>query len=53
MQACRGSKYDWGVEVEDVDEADSASEGPAVRKIPLEADFLMAYSVVPGHSYND
>ena len=31
------------------DETDAgAIEDPSIRRIPVEADFLMAYSVVPG-----
>ena len=47
-QACRGRKYDWGVEVADCDTTDAGVENAAVRKIPIEADLLLAYSVVPG-----
>ena len=51
-QACRGKKYDWGVDVADSDDTDSASDAstPSVRKVPIEADCLFAYSVVPGKS---
>ena len=48
MQACRGRKYDWGVEVADEDTTDAGVENFSVRKIPIEADVLLAYSVVPG-----
>ena len=50
VQACRGKKYDWGVEVADSDTVDAApfDADPSLRKIPVEADFLFAYSVVPG-----
>jgi caspase 7 len=48
IQACRGDKVDGGVNV-----ADAVGYGKLedidVRRIPTEADFLMAYSVVPGH----
>ncbi len=48
-QACRGRKFDWGTEVADSDEPDAAAgDGAFIRKIPIEADLLMAYSVVPG-----
>lgn len=51
FQACRGTKLDYGAELP-VDEVDAlitdAADPPAVRKIPTAADFLMAYSVVPG-----
>jgi len=45
-QACRGRRYDAGTDVEDV--VDAASE-TNVRRIPIEADVLLAYSVVPGN----
>ena len=49
-QACRGAKYDWGVEVADSDQTDALShQATNVNKIPVEADFLFAYSVVPGN----
>ncbi|KAK7113262.1 hypothetical protein V1264_012576 [Littorina saxatilis] len=49
IQACRGTQLDDGVEV-----TDSKGMGPEdmeveIRRIPTEADFLMAYSVVPGY----
>lgn len=52
IQACRGTQLDSGVEVAD---AQGAGPGEAdldtvdIRRIPTEADFLMAYSVVPGY----
>eukprot|EP00918_Siedleckia_nematoides_P029633 GHVU01063859.1.p1 GENE.GHVU01063859.1~~GHVU01063859.1.p1 ORF type:complete len:283 (+),score=41.73 GHVU01063859.1:123-971(+) len=42
IQACRGTKLDHGVEVADSVDSD-------IHRIPAEADFLMAYSVVPGY----
>jgi len=48
-QACRGTKYDHGVLIEDqVDAPGSEIDVPTVRRIPVEADVLIAYSVVPG-----
>lgn len=47
IQACRGRHYDFGAEVES--DATDSVESVSVRKIPVEADFLMAYSVVPGY----
>ena len=50
-QACRGTDLDPGVEVSDAapDQEEEAMEDEVVmRRIPAEADFLMAYSVVPG-----
>ena len=48
-QACQGAQFDGGVRV---DVADAKHHMPArevqVHKIPSEADFLIAYSVVPG-----
>ena len=50
-QACRGRNVDFGVEVaEGMEETDAAPIEEKSRKIPVEADFLMAYSVVPGIS---
>ncbi|XP_041362616.1 caspase-3-like isoform X2 [Gigantopelta aegis] len=56
LQACRGSKMDYGVEVSDSTSASSKDEDETdssntvtIRKIPIEADFLFAYSTVPGY----
>ena len=50
LQACRGTKLDDGATV--ADSKGQAAEEMEVdveyRRIPTEADFLMAYSVVPG-----
>ncbi|KAM4709344.1 caspase-3-like isoform 1-T2 [Discoglossus pictus] len=44
IQACRGTDLDAGVEM------DSGSEpGEDTQRIPVEADFLYAYSTVPGY----
>lgn len=43
IQACRGSELDSGIETDSVDD----SEG--THKIPVEADFLYAYSTAPGY----
>ncbi|XP_063314211.1 caspase-3-like [Pelobates fuscus] len=44
IQACRGTDLDCGVET------DSGSEQPSeTYRIPVEADFLYAYSTVPGY----
>lgn len=49
IQACRGRRYDFGTEL-DSDMTDSVdSVDSIVQRIPVEADFLMAFSVVPGH----
>ncbi|KAH9518589.1 Caspase-7 [Bulinus truncatus] len=45
IQACRGTELDPGVEILEEMETEMDEE---VRRIPTEADFLMAYSVVPG-----
>ncbi len=51
-KACRGRKFDWGAEVADSDEPDAGpTDGAFIRKIPIEADLLMAYSVVPGQYF--
>ncbi|KAL7841046.1 hypothetical protein SRHO_G00247370 [Serrasalmus rhombeus] len=42
IQACRGTDLDAGIEM------DSNSDGSPV-KIPVEADFLYAYSTAPGY----
>nr|QDF63029.1 caspase-3B [Dugesia japonica] len=42
IQACRGQKYDKGVS------ADSIISN-YIEKIPIEADFLIGYSTVPGY----
>ncbi|RUS90572.1 hypothetical protein EGW08_001660 [Elysia chlorotica] len=47
IQACRGQELDRGATVAD-GEGDEMEEEVIVRRIPSEADFLMAYSVVPG-----
>lgn len=47
FQACRGRFYDYGHNVDD-DQTDAALDPVSVRKIPVEADILMAYSVCPG-----
>ncbi|XP_071599401.1 caspase-3 [Heliangelus exortis] len=43
IQACRGTELDSGIE------ADSGSEEAVCQKIPVEADFLYAYSTAPGY----
>ena len=47
-QACRGRRYDAGTEVEDSVDSGYATAANSVRRIPIEADVLLAYSVVPG-----
>ncbi|GFO38322.1 caspase-3-like [Plakobranchus ocellatus] len=48
IQACRGQELDRGTTVADAIGDQEAEEEIVVRSIPTEADFLMAYSVVPG-----
>ncbi|KAA0709793.1 Caspase-7 [Triplophysa tibetana] len=43
IQACRGDSLDSGVET------DSVKESNEVQKIPVEADFLFAFSTAPGY----
>jgi caspase 7 len=51
IQACRGKQVDIGVGMTVSDSAvagDEKEEFNDVRRIPVEADFLLAYSVTPG-----
>ncbi|NXB05371.1 CASP3 protein, partial [Cnemophilus loriae] len=43
IQACRGTELDSGIET------DNGSEETMCQKIPVEADFLYAYSTAPGY----
>lgn len=43
IQACRGTELDSGIE------ADSGPDEMTCQKIPVEADFLYAYSTAPGY----
>jgi len=43
VKACRGSEFDDGMEV-----ADAPGGPPPAQRIPIEADFIYAYSTVPG-----
>ena len=44
VKACRGNELDDGMEVHD-----AIGESPApAQRIPIEADFLYAYSTTPG-----
>lgn len=47
FKACRGDRKDDGVDLTDAEEETDASPARLYR-IPTEADFLIAYSVVPG-----
>ncbi|KAM9470567.1 caspase-3b [Clarias gariepinus] len=43
IQACRGTDLDPGIET------DSVSDSESTHRIPVEADFLYAYSTAPGY----
>lgn len=45
IQACRGSEFDGGIETDAID----ATPEPSIDRIPVEADFLYAYSTAPGY----
>lgn len=47
FKACRGDRKDDGVDLTDSEDETDASPARLYR-IPTEADFLIAYSVVPG-----
>ena len=49
-KACRGTKFDEGVDMNVGDVKGFMDVDPqfSLQKIPSEADFLIAYSVVPG-----
>ncbi|XP_078319669.1 caspase-7-like isoform X2 [Crassostrea virginica] len=51
IQACRGTKFDEGVDMNVGDVKGFMDVEPqfSLQKIPSEADFLIAYSVVPGY----
>nr|AJP16708.1 caspase 3 [Bos grunniens] len=44
IQACRGTELDCGIETDS-----GAEDDMACQKIPVEADFLYAYSTAPGY----
>ncbi|XP_016360258.1 caspase-7 isoform X1 [Sinocyclocheilus anshuiensis] len=48
IQACRGSEFDDGVQTDSGPPNDTTDANPR-HKIPVEADFLFAYSTVPGY----
>ena len=48
LQACQGSQFDSGVSMDMADAKGERRDQIQVHKIPSEADFLIAYSVVPG-----
>ncbi|XP_006831548.1 PREDICTED: caspase-7 [Chrysochloris asiatica] len=47
IQACRGKELDDGVQADSVVVSDTDAKSP--HSIPVEADFLIAYSTVPGY----
>lgn len=49
FQACRGNELDAGTEVDDDDAIADKAEQRAPQRIPIEADFLYAYSTTPGY----
>ena len=50
IQACRGYQTDTGVNVNVADAKGKAEQvKPAMVKLPVEADFLFAYSTIPGY----
>ncbi|KAM4636800.1 caspase-7 isoform 2-T2 [Discoglossus pictus] len=50
IQACRGSEFDEGIQTDSGPPNDSLETDANPRyKIPVEADFLFAYSTVPGY----
>lgn len=49
FQACRGSEFDDGIQTDSGPANDTLETDANPRyKIPVEADFLFAYSTVPG-----
>lgn len=51
-QACRGSEFDHGIQTDSGPPNDTLETDANPRhKIPVEADFLYAYSTVPGKAY--
>lgn len=48
VQACQGDQLDGGVTLHNRTETDSADNQAMAYKIPVHADFLIAYSTIPG-----
>lgn len=48
IQACQGDRLDGGVTLHNRTETDSADSQTMAYKIPVHADFLIAYSTIPG-----
>ena len=53
VQACRGGRLDDGQDVTDAPDApaEDDTDGPKTHRIPVEADFLYAYSTPPGTAF--
>ncbi|XP_070185097.1 caspase-3-like isoform X1 [Littorina saxatilis] len=49
IQACRGEKLDEGTDVVDAKGGGEDDMDPVVYRVPVEADFLMAFACVPGY----
>ncbi|KAL4613005.1 caspase-7 [Arapaima gigas] len=49
IQACRGSKFDDGIQTDSGPPNETETDANPRHKIPVEADFLFAYSTVPGY----
>ncbi|XP_078499976.1 caspase-7-like [Lissotriton helveticus] len=50
IQACRGQQLDTGIEADAASDSDSEEDETSPKnKIPVEADFLLAYSTVEGY----
>lgn len=48
IQACQGDKLDSGITLKERTETDSSSTHTSTFRIPSHADFLIAYSTIPG-----
>lgn len=48
VQACRGSKFDMGFNIQKLSHT-SLNSSPTHTRLPVEADFLFAYSSVPNY----
>ncbi|XP_072904224.1 caspase-7-like isoform X2 [Hemitrygon akajei] len=49
IQACRGNEFDAGVETDGIETDSKGEPATSLQKIPIEADFLYAYSTAPGY----
>ncbi|XP_072113827.1 caspase-3b isoform X1 [Mobula birostris] len=49
IQACRGTEFDAGVETDGIETDSNREMATSLQKIPIEADFLYAYSTAPGY----